>query len=255
MRFRTHAEITYTENLLDLWRTRGGYYKCPEGPNGQLLGPLVGYAGTYGPDGDKLHFVGKEYYNFAKVEENYELLDRFVYQAIRDTYFLALETQPTVILAAPMGGIKFGDRVGAQLRIRSIFAEKKVTKAAQGNEREESVMIMNRHEILPGDRVLVAEDVVNNFSATNELYTLIRQADAWLVGIICALNRNEAKLTQWHPSADDAPVPVISAVFRPTPQYRQDQPEVWAHIPNNVVWKPKKKDEWARLEAAMAAHA
>jgi adenine/guanine phosphoribosyltransferase-like PRPP-binding protein len=238
--------------LLDTWKACGGYYKCPEGPNGELLGPLVGYAGTYRDGAEDKHWVGKEYYNFAKVEAHHRAVDDFADIAINNYYKLPSSPVPDVILGAPMGGIIFAQAVARHMDVRTGFADKKVTKAAQGGQREESVLQLDRHEIKPGELVLLAEDVTNNFSTTNQLVTLIERAGGEVLGIICALNRSP--LTMYHPSPSDLPLPVASALHIETPQYRQDYGLVADYIAKGqIVWKPK--DNWTKLAEAMAAYA
>ena len=141
-----------------------------------------------------------------------------------------------------MGGILLAGALGRELGTRVIFAEKKVTAVETPEKREESKLLVARHEIRPRDLVLIVEDVCNNFSTTGELVKLIVQSGGMAVGIACALNRAQATAYE--------SIPVLSRIHQPTAQWKQDDPAVADDITHgNVVWKPK--DQWARLAAAM----
>jgi adenine/guanine phosphoribosyltransferase-like PRPP-binding protein len=222
-------------DLLATWKNCGGYYKCPESADGKLLGPLVGYRGTYKvSNGSKEHFVGKVYYNFAKVEQWHQARAQFagaLHEFVRGRYI-------DVMMGAPMGGILLAGDLGGICNRRSIFAEKKVTKVATESSREESHLIINRHDLLRGDRVAIVEDVCNNFSTTEELISLVKSVGAYVVAIVCALNRS--KFDKY------VDRPVVSLLHIPTDQYKQDDPVVAEYVQRGqVVWKPK--DEWEKL--------
>ncbi|MBL7058230.1 hypothetical protein ISS03_02730, partial [Patescibacteria group bacterium] len=93
-----------------------------------------------------------------------------------------------------------------------------------------------------GDRVIIVEDLCNNFSTTSKLVNLIETLGGVVVGIACILNRSPGHI--WFE------LPVMSVIHKPLPQYKQDDPEV-AHLvrDGNVVWKPKH--EWSKILAAM----
>ncbi|MCX6784930.1 MAG: hypothetical protein NTV81_03275 [Candidatus Komeilibacteria bacterium] len=84
----------------------GGYYEAPLG------GPLVGYAGKYdGPDGKKLQFVGRIYANFSSADQYPWVLDSL---ATDLTSKIPKELNCTLLVAAPMGGIKLAEALGFQ---------------------------------------------------------------------------------------------------------------------------------------------
>jgi orotidine-5'-phosphate decarboxylase len=220
----------------------GGYYKSPQDKEGNFLGPLVGYAGTYDSDAGPKNYVGFEYFNFAKAEA----------LPIARSYFARLigeeikkaGLQCDVVVGAPMGGILLAGSLGDYLQCRTIFAEKKVTGLANKAEgiKEQSEQIIDRHEIRPGDRVIIVEDVCNNFSTTKKMETLVSNLGGKLVAIVCAFNRSGN--TDWES------IPVLSGLSIPTQQFRQDDPEVVELIKQEeIVWKPKL--EWDRLKRAM----
>ena len=228
------------DDHLETLRRCGGYYKCPKSPDGERLGPLVGYAGTYGEEGR--HYVGDVYFNFAKAEVFPHVLNLFAITLARR--FRAQSIKVDCIMAAPMGGLAFGFALACRLDRRFIFAEKKVMAVATIGSREESKLELSRHELPDGANVVLVEDVCNNFSTTAKARALIEAAGAHLIGLACELNRS--------PEITWEGLPVISLLHIPTEQYRQDDPKVAADIAaSNVAWKPK--NEWERLMTAMSS--
>ncbi len=226
---------------LETWRRCGGYYTCPKDSKGKRRGPLVGYAEMYDAgNGEKKQFVGEVYWSFARVEQYPEALDDFA-EALAEK--VRYNRKPTLVLGAPMGGILLAGALGRELGTRVIFAEKKVTAVETPEKREESKLLVARHEIRPQDFVFIVEDVCNNFSTTHALLKLIIQGGGMPIGIACALNCSE-KL--YYLEA----LPVVSCIYRRTKQWRQNDPAVAEDIAHgNVVWKPK--DQWHRLAVAM----
>src|SRR3989344_391748 len=224
-----------------------GYYECPRGQDGRRLGPLVGYAGTYkGPGGKPLQFVGDVYVNFAMGEQYPHLLDHFS-QLLAGAVPDGLEFD--VCLGAPMGGILLAASFGFIANSRMIFAEKKIIALATSDKREQSELVISRHPLNSGDRVVLVEDVCNNFSTTDKMVELAAKAGAKVAAIACFLNRSER--TEYQVSGGDT-LAILAVVHKPFPQYQQDDPEAAADIvAGNVVWKPK--NEWPRLKTAMEA--
>jgi len=220
-----------------------GYYVSPVDNDGNFVGPLVGYAGTYDDrDGNKKNYVGSCYFNVASAEPNPRTLNYFaslVAEIIKGKIGV-----PDVVLGAPMGGILLAEAIGVRLPCRISFAEKKVTRLAVPEDglKEESMLIIKRHEIKSGDKVVVIEDLCNNFSTTDKLKALIESKGGKMVAVACVINRSEK--TDWNK------LPVISVIHKPTPQYKQDDPKVIELVKaGNIVWKPKY--EWDKLKKAM----
>jgi len=235
-------DIAATEPLEAL-RLLGGYYECLKDPEGIRLGPLVGYAGKYdAPDGTKKQYVGDVYANFAKAEERPR-----VYASWADRIKFNVP-KVDVLLGMPMGGITvaFALQPVTNHTARFCFAEKQVISVATESLREQSRLALVRHELHAGDRVAIVEDVTNNFSTTAEAIELILEASAKPVAILSWLNRSATDLYQGH----GITLPVVSLVWKPFPQYRQDDPEVVIDITaGNVILKPK--NEWPLLMEAM----
>ncbi|MFZ2187532.1 MAG: phosphoribosyltransferase [Candidatus Moraniibacteriota bacterium] len=226
-----------------------GVYECPMSTEGKPLGPLVGYAGQYEEGGKLLNYVGFVYYNVGKGDQWSHISSGW---AMRHAQLLT-KYSLDVLVAAPMGGISYMSVLKLYIDCcRGIFAEKKVIEAAQEGKREKSKLILGRYDICEGDRVILLEDIVNNFSTTKQMIELVENAGGKVQAIACVINRS-LKTTYWEAPARD-PLPVICLEHRPTPQYRQDDPVVAEYIAvGNVIMKPK--DRWAELVAAEAAYA
>ncbi len=232
--------------LLDLNKL-GGYYQCPESEDGKLLGPLVGYAGRYTDnDGTQKQYVGKVYFNFAQGEQDHSFrvncADLLV-ESVQKTFY---EDNIDCVVGLPMGGIMLSVELGRILCCDTIFAEKQVLSLATDTEREKSRLMIQRHNLETESRILLVEDVVNNFSTTKEIIQLLESIGCVVGGIACAINRSPDD----HVHLLNRVWPVASVVHQPTQQFRQDDPAVAEYIQaGQVVWKPK--NEWARLKEAM----
>lgn len=231
---------------LEMLKSCGGYYKSPYNKDGQLLGPLVGYAGTYSflQDNQTVfkNFVGYEYFNFAKAESDPTIRSYFAWLIIKEIE--AHGIIPDKVIGAPMGGIMLTADISHQLNIPGLFAEKKITALANPNQglKEISKMVIDRHDIEPGDLVILIEDVCNNFSTTASLQIAIENRGGKLVAIGCAINRSGQ--TEFNGLG------VLSAAYVPAKQFTQEDEAVKELIQTGkIIWKPKL--EWAKLQEAM----
>ncbi|MFZ2484872.1 MAG: phosphoribosyltransferase [Minisyncoccia bacterium] len=153
-----------------------------------------------------------------------------------------------VCLGMPMGGILFADALAYEGCCRVAFAEKKIIALATETSREKSELTLGRHTINKGDGVAIIEDVVNNSSTTQQAINLIRDCGATPMAVVCILNRSDRE----HYDGSESLL-IKSLVFRPFPQYKQNDPAVASDVESgNVVWKPK--GEWPRLKAVMGQY-
>ncbi len=227
-----------------------GYYKCPKDKSGKRLGPLVGYAGR---DENDKQYVGDVYVNFAKAEENTHVLDGFADFIVRLEPFKAIELID-VFLGAPEGGKALALLLALKTGCRCVSPEKKTIELETPTSREKTKFVFGRHSLSPSgrvERVVLVEDVLNNFSSTEKLIRLVHDNGGAVIAIVSFLNRSlrEIRDTYISPVLEHG-IPIISLVDIPIPEYRQDDPEVSDDISRgNVIWKPK--DRWSELEAAM----
>ncbi|MDD5341706.1 MAG: hypothetical protein PHC97_04745 [Patescibacteria group bacterium] len=233
----------FANHPLELLRQLGGYYSCPKDPDGKRLGPLVGYAGK---DDDGKNWVGDVYVNFVKAEEWPRVLFYFASDLEKVINKRSLEFD--TFCGMPMGGIAFAEMLALVCDQEFSFMEKKVTALATATNREESRLETIRHEIKPGQRIIIVEDVTNNFSTTGKACEVIMAQGGIPVAIVSFLNRSVSSIQQF--VRGDLDIPVISLVTKAIDQYRQGDPFVEADvISGNLVRKPKA--EWPRLMKAV----
>jgi orotate phosphoribosyltransferase len=89
-----------------------------------------------------------------------------------------------VVLSPAIGGIVVGTEVGRMLGARTIFAERKDGK----------MELRRGFEIIPGERVLVVEDVVTTGGSTKEVIDLVNNAKGSVVGTGCIVDRSNGKV-------------------------------------------------------------
>ena len=237
----TQSEIARTDfsDPLEVLRRCDGYYSSLKNSMGEYVGPLVAYAGKYQTADGLKNYIGPNYFNFAKAESNPEALQYFA-QLIKDEV-LKNSLQPDVFLGAPMGGVLLAGAIGQQTKSRVIFSEKEIITLAdhKSGSKEQSQQIISRHEVRPGDKIIIVEDVCNNFSTTEKLIELIKSQGGEVIAIACAFNRSG--------KTDFVGLPVVSAFFIPSIQFKQDDPEVVNLVKEGkVVWRPKH--EWDKLK-------
>lgn len=94
------------------------------------------------------------------------------------------------VIAPAMGGLVIGQEVARQLRIRFVFAEK-----------EEGRLVLRRgFKLIPGEKVLVVEDVVTKGGRVQETIGIVRSAGAEVVGVAMVVDRSDGTLDLGAPS-------------------------------------------------------
>src|ERR1044072_3682963 len=105
-----------------------------------------------------------------------------------------------VVLPPALGGIVIGQEVGRALGVRAIFAERQDGK----------LMLRRGFMLVPGERVLVVEDVVTTGKSTRETIDVARAVGATVVGAAAIIDRSggEQKL--------DVPFHALATASPPT---------------------------------------
>jgi len=237
----------YGENPLKLLHALGGYYECPFDADRKRLGPLVGYAGKYNAgDGKKLQYVGDVYANFSVAEQFPAVMEHYATQLLVKNSSITSEVD--IVCGPQMGGISIGYMLALVANKRFAYIEKKITQLATEELREQAILQLLRHIICGGERVLVVEDVLNNFSTTSETIDVVHQAGGIVVGIAGLLNRSLAIEGFYEHKGNK--IPIMPLVRKPIDEWRQDAPQVLEDMrKGNVVLKPK--NDWQRLMQAM----
>jgi orotate phosphoribosyltransferase len=100
-----------------------------------------------------------------------------------------------VIVGPAMGGIVYAYELGRQLGKRAIFTE-----------RVDNVMALKRFAIHPGERCLIAEDVVTTGVSSLETKRVIETAGGVCVGIACVVDRTLP--------AAPSPIPIVASALK-----------------------------------------
>ncbi len=110
-----------------------------------------------------------------------------------------------VIVGPAMGGIVYAYELGRQLGKRAIFTE-----------RVDNVMTLKRFSIRPGEKCIIAEDVVTTGVSSLETKRVIEEAGGVCLGITCVVDRTK-------PEAP-SPIPILaSAVKLDLPNYLPEE--------------------------------
>jgi orotate phosphoribosyltransferase len=154
------------------------------------------------------------YFQCAQVCQQLDAVER-----LAQLLLAKLKAHPfTTVLAPAMGGLVIGQELARQAKARYIFAEK-----------DNNALVMRRGFVLaPGERVLIAEDVVTRGGRVIECLDIVRKAGGVPVALAMLVDR----------SAGSArfDVPAVSLLELSFPTYPADAvPEWLAAIP---VQKP-----------------
>jgi orotate phosphoribosyltransferase len=217
----------------------GGFYECPRDSEGKRMGPLVGYAGTYyDAQEQKKQYVGDVYADFAALEAWPSILERFVVAPLAQRVYDRLGSGTFAFCGLPEGGRTLASHLASALAGRYIFPEKVTTKLATETSRALSELRFARHQPLMAEEVIIIEDVCNNFSTTEASIAEVESYGARVVGIVCFLNRS-TEHRDWFQG--ESSYPVIALWDEAMPQWRQEDPVVFADIERlGVRWKPKE---------------
>ena len=104
-------------------------------------------------------------------------------------------TDVDVIVGPAMGGIVYAYELGRQLGKRAIFTE-----------RVDNVMTLKRFAIHPGERCIIAEDVVTTGVSSLETKRVIEEAGGICLGITCVVDRTR-------PEAP-SPIPILASALK-----------------------------------------
>lgn len=96
--------------------------------------------------------------------------------------------QADTVIAPALGGIVVGHEVGRALGLRSIFVEKQ-----EGN------LVLRRFAILPGERFIVAEDVITRGGRVQETIDIVEAAGGEVVAVAILVDRSGGNISFKHP--------------------------------------------------------
>jgi orotate phosphoribosyltransferase len=167
----------------------------------------------------KGHFVlrsglhSEHFFQCAQVCQHMPEMERLAELLLKRLEGIEFET----VLAPAMGGLVIGQELARQSKARYIFAEKV-------NDR----LVLRRNFIIgPGERILVAEDVITRGGRVQECLDIINQAGGTPAGVAVLVDRSGG--------AARFPVPTVSLLELNFPTYPEDR------LPPELVAVPAVK--------------
>lgn len=98
-------------------------------------------------------------------------------------------TPPDLVIAPALGGITIGYEIARQYNARAIFAEK-----------QDGRLVLRRgFKIEPGERVVIAEDVVTRGGRVQEVVDIVKERGGQIEAILVLVDRSGGKATFSHP--------------------------------------------------------
>ncbi len=99
------------------------------------------------------------------------------------------------VISPAVGGILVGHEVARALDTKCIFAEKVQGKGVDATGKPNTVLAMRRFSIAPGERLVVAEDVVTKGGRVQETIDLVKAAGAEVAAVALLVDRSAGKVT------------------------------------------------------------
>jgi len=126
-------------------------------------------------------FHSKFYLQCAKLLQYPDRTSYLVNAAVNE-YNSAINKELVETVVSPaMGGILFGYMLGLALNRRMIFTERK----------EKAMELRRGFEISPGEKVIIAEDVITTGGSVFEVIEICKNAGADIRGVICIVDRSD----------------------------------------------------------------
>jgi len=151
-----------------------------------------------------------KYLQCAKVLQHPKIAEKFCKELAKQLKGIEVD----VVVGPAMGGVTVGYELARALGVRGIFTE-----------RVDGVVQLRRgFEIKPGERCVVAEDVVTTGKSTKEVIDLIRQKGGVLAACSCLMDRSGGKAAFGVPLAIMAEVEVTTYDEKDCPLCKQGIP-------------------------------
>src|SRR5947209_20366409 len=128
------------------------------------------------------HFIlrsglhSRQYFQCALALQHMPTVEKFGGELARKVRHLSAAT----VVSPAMGGLVLGQEVARQLGLRFIFVEK-----------EEGKLVLRRgFKILPGEKILIVEDVVTKGGRVQETIDIVRAQGGQVVAVAMAVDRS-----------------------------------------------------------------
>lgn len=99
------------------------------------------------------------------------------------------------VISPAVGGILVGHEVARALDTKCIFAEKVQGDGVDATGKPNTVLAMRRFSITPGERLVVAEDVVTKGGRVQETIDLVKAAGGEVAAVALLVDRSAGKVT------------------------------------------------------------
>ena len=94
------------------------------------------------------------------------------------------------VISPAVGGILVGHEVARALDVKCVFAEKVQGEGVDATGKPVTKLAMRRFALQPGERYVVAEDVVTKGGRVQETVDLVRAAGAEVAAIVLLVDRS-----------------------------------------------------------------
>ena len=121
-----------------------------------------------------------QYFQCARVLQYPKYLHLFAGEIAKHFEYADVE----VVISPAIGGIVVGTEVGRMLQVRTMFGERK----------DGTMELRRGFELIPGERVLVVEDVVTTGGSVFEVAELVKRGEAKLAGVGYIVDRSNGRI-------------------------------------------------------------
>ena len=97
------------------------------------------------------------------------------------------------VISPAVGGILVGHEVARALDLKCVFAEKVPGEGVDATGKPVTMLAMRRFKIAPGERYVVAEDVITRGGRVQETIDLVRAAGAEVAAVAVLVDRSGGK--------------------------------------------------------------
>lgn len=99
------------------------------------------------------------------------------------------------VISPAVGGILVGHEVARALDVKCVFAEKVQGTGVDATGKPNTILAMRRFSLTPGERYVVAEDVVTKGGRVQETIDLVKAAGCEVEAVVLLVDRSGGKVT------------------------------------------------------------
>ena len=99
------------------------------------------------------------------------------------------------VISPAVGGILVGHEVARELNVKCVFAEKVQGKGVDATGKPNTVLAMRRFALKPGERYVVAEDVVTKGGRVQETIDLVLAAGCEVAAVVLLVDRSAGRVS------------------------------------------------------------